>query len=79
MKAWGGGPKRGYSYLAGLTQPVLVADGVADVAFRANSSIVLAQALPNAQLVVYPDSAQGFLFQYPDRFAEHVSTFLRRP
>ena len=40
---------------------------------------VLAQNLPSARLVIYPDSAQGFLFQYPDAFAKDVTAFLRRP
>ena len=79
LKDWGGTPKSGYSYLAGLKQPVLVADGVADVVFPVRNSIVLAQALPNAQLMVYPDSGAGFLFQFPDQFASHVSVFLQRP
>jgi pimeloyl-ACP methyl ester carboxylesterase len=79
VRAWGSAPDSADSYLASLEQPVLVADGVADIVFPTKNSIHLAQVLPHAQLVVYPDSAHGFLFQYPERFAEHVSTFLRRP
>jgi pimeloyl-ACP methyl ester carboxylesterase len=79
LKAWGSATEGADSNLAGLKQPVLVADGAADVVFPTKNSIHLAQVLPHAQLVVYPDSAHGFLFQYPERFAEHVSTFLRRP
>lgn len=36
----------------------------------------LAQNLPIAQLVLYPDSAHGFLSQYPHLFARLVAAFL---
>jgi hypothetical protein len=39
-------------------------------------SFTLFQALPNAQLILYPDSGHGFLFQYPILFALHLSVFL---
>jgi len=80
MKAWGAAPRTGpYSYLSGVKQPVLVADGEADVVMPTTNSRALAQSLPSARLVIYPDSAQGFLFQYPDAFAKDVAAFLRRP
>lgn len=79
LEAWGAAPKGGYSYLAGLKQPVLVADGAADVVFPTRNSIALAQALPNAQLIVYPDAGAGFLFQFPEQFASYISVFLQRP
>jgi pimeloyl-ACP methyl ester carboxylesterase len=43
------------------------------------NSIALAQALPNAQLILYPDSGAGFLFQFPEQFASDVTVFLQRP
>ena len=80
MKGWGSAPAAGGpSYLSSIKQPVLVADGEADVVMRTNNSRFLAQNLPSARLVIYPDSAQGFLFQYPDAFAKEVTAFLRRP
>ena len=33
-------------------------------------------ALPNAQRILYPDSGHGALFQYPERFVNHVKQFL---
>jgi pimeloyl-ACP methyl ester carboxylesterase len=40
------------------------------------NSFILQQHLPNAQLIIYPDSAHGSLFQYPELLVRHVSVFL---
>ena len=37
----------------------------------------LYQHLPHAQLVLYPDSGHGALFQYHDAFVRQVDAFLR--
>ena len=80
MKAWGAVPRTGSSsYLSGIKQPVLVADGEADGVMPTTNSRALAHSLPSARLVIYHDSAHGFLFQYPDAFAKDVAAFLRRP
>jgi pimeloyl-ACP methyl ester carboxylesterase len=42
------------------------------------NSYHIQQKVPNGQLVVYPNSGHGFLFQYPDLFAQHVITFLEQ-
>ena len=44
---------------------------------RTSNSFVMFQRLPNAQLILYPDSGHGFLFQYPELFVEHVTLFLK--
>ena len=43
---------------------------------RIYNSYILQQNLPNAQLIIYPDSAHGSLYQYPELFVRHVSMFL---
>ncbi len=65
--------------LSGLTQPVLVVNGSHDVMVPTANSITLYQRIPSAQLVLYPDSGHGSLFQYHEQFVASVDTFLRTP
>ncbi|WP_035053599.1 alpha/beta fold hydrolase [Andreprevotia chitinilytica] len=62
--------------LGQLKLPVLVANGINDVMIPAFKSYVMAQALPQAKLVLYPDAGHGFLFQYGQAFAREVLVFL---
>lgn len=63
--------------LGAVSQPVLVANGRRDIMVPTYASFAMAQALPNARLLIYPDSGHGFLFQFPEDFAEEVLRFLR--
>lgn len=65
-------PKLGH-----ITQPTLVANGRHDIMVPTYASYAMAQAMPAARLVIYPDSGHGFLFQYPELFAAEVLSFLR--
>jgi pimeloyl-ACP methyl ester carboxylesterase len=40
------------------------------------NSYILQKHLPNAQLIIYANSAHAALFQYPALFSSHVRTFL---
>jgi len=60
---------------ARVTQPVLVSNGSNDVMLSTEQSFSLYQNLSNAQLILYPDSGHGFLFQYPELVAEHIRIF----
>jgi pimeloyl-ACP methyl ester carboxylesterase len=44
--------------------------------FPTLNSFKLQQKVPNGQLIVYPDSGHGFLYQYAKTFAKHVAIFL---
>ncbi len=78
MAAWaksGGAP---YPVLKKITQPVLVTNGNHDIMIPTVNSFTLSARLPNAQLIIYPDSGHGALFQHAGAFTSHVSEFLDR-
>lgn len=59
-----------------LTMPVLVANGSHDIMVPTALSFEIFKALPDAKLILYPDSGHGFLFQYPRQFANDALAFL---
>ncbi|USU06553.1 alpha/beta hydrolase [Sphingomonadaceae bacterium OTU29LAMAA1] len=65
-----------FADLAAITMPTLVANGHLDVMLNTTNSFHLQQHLPNAQLVIYPDSGHAPHFQYPDLFLAHLRLFL---
>jgi pimeloyl-ACP methyl ester carboxylesterase len=73
---WGAKREHAWDYLKEIKQPTLVVNGSSDVIIYTINSYILQQNLPNAQLVTYPDSAHGSLYQYPELFVRHVSMFL---
>jgi pimeloyl-ACP methyl ester carboxylesterase len=64
--------------LSAIHQPVLVANGDNDVMVASAKSTELAAGLPNAELVLYPDSGHGGIFQYHKEFAPVAVEFLAR-
>lgn len=72
--AWGAPQDDGY--LKRIRQPVLVVSGSEDIVHYTVNSFALQQKLPNAQLVVYPDSNHGSIYQYPDQFLAQATLFL---
>lgn len=65
-----------FADLRTITQPTLVVNGNHDIMLPTINSYILSQHLPKAELVIYPDSGHGSLFQYPTLFVHHVSRFL---
>jgi pimeloyl-ACP methyl ester carboxylesterase len=73
---WGAKRERPYEYLKAIRQPTLVVNGSTDLIIYTVNSFILQQNLPNAQLILYPDSAHGSHHQYPGLFVRDVSMFL---
>jgi pimeloyl-ACP methyl ester carboxylesterase len=73
---WGIQFKGSYDYLATIRQPTLVVNGGNDVIVYSVNSFILQQHLPNAQLILYPDSNHGSQYQYPALFVADVTRFL---
>jgi pimeloyl-ACP methyl ester carboxylesterase len=55
---------------------MLVVNGHNDIMIPTINSFTLSQHIPDAQLIIYPDSGHGSLFQYPELFASHARIFL---
>jgi pimeloyl-ACP methyl ester carboxylesterase len=65
-----------YKYLKTIPHPTLVVNGSNDPIIYTVNSFILQQNLPNAELIIYPDSAHGGHHQYPGMFVRDVSMFL---
>jgi pimeloyl-ACP methyl ester carboxylesterase len=65
-----------FTELTNITQPTLVVNGNNDIMIPTVNSFTLSQNIPNAQLIIYPDSGHASQFQYPDLFLSHARTFL---
>jgi pimeloyl-ACP methyl ester carboxylesterase len=62
--------------LKDIHQPTLVVNGFLDEMIPVSNSYRLAENLPNAVLLAYPDSGHGSLFQFHDSFTRHAAAFL---
>ena len=76
LNRWGASREAPYQYLKQLAQSTLVVNGSNDVLVYTVNSFILQQNIPDAQLILYPDSNHGSQYQYPELFVRHVSMFL---
>jgi pimeloyl-ACP methyl ester carboxylesterase len=65
-----------FADLKGIRHPTLVVQGFNDEMIPVRNSYWLAESLPNAVLLVYPDAGHGSLFQYSESFTRQVAAFL---
>ena len=77
IREWGVVPAAGrYSMLNKITQATLIVHGNKDIVVGPINALILAERLPNAQLIVYSDSSHGALFQHARTFLAHLKLFL---
>jgi pimeloyl-ACP methyl ester carboxylesterase len=63
-------------YLSEIHHPALVVHGHNDLIIPTVNGFTLQQHLPNAQLIIFPDSSHAPFYQYPETFIREVSAFL---
>jgi pimeloyl-ACP methyl ester carboxylesterase len=73
---WCATPDPEHAILRAINQPALVVSGSHDTMLPASNAYALFKAMSNAQLLLYPDSGHGALFQHHEVFVSHVRTFL---
>lgn len=73
---WGTHPGERFAYLKAIRQPTLVVSGTHDVIVYTSNSLPLVQNMPNAKLILYPDSNHGSWYQNHDDFVFEANRFL---
>ena len=77
IREWGQVPSRDrYATLKDIKHPTLIVHGNKDIVVQPLNALILAQKLPNAQLIMYPDSNHGAQYQHADLFLQHAKLFL---
>jgi pimeloyl-ACP methyl ester carboxylesterase len=75
---WGLAARGSFDYLKGIPHPALVVNGSHDIVVSTVNSYILQQNLPNAELILFPDSNHGSHFQFTDQFDRYVTEFVDR-
>jgi pimeloyl-ACP methyl ester carboxylesterase len=70
---WGAGS---FDYLEAIPHPTLIVNGNNDIVVATVNSYVLQQNLPNAELILFPDSNHGSHFQFAEQFNRFLSDFV---
>ena len=77
IREWGIAPAADrYTTLEKITRPALIVHGNKDVVVDPINALILAERLPDAQMIVYPDSSHGAMYQHAPTFLAHVNLFL---
>jgi len=76
---WGRPDTNGYADLRRIARPTLVVNGSDDIVVPTVNSFILQQHIPNAKLVLYPDSNHGSHYQFHEDFVAQAKLFLDRP
>ena len=65
-----------YATLQNINHPTLVVHGTKDIVVRPINAFILAEHLPDAQFIMYPDSNHGAQYQHAEVFLKHAKLFL---
>lgn len=77
LKEWGKIPASDrYASLKNMKHKILIVHGINDIVVMPINSFILVQHLPNAQLIIYPDSGHGAQYQHGQLFLKHANLFL---
>lgn len=74
--AWCAGKDPDHRSLKAITQPTLIVHGSDDTMFPSANAYAMFKAMRNAQLIIYPDSGHGAIFQHHETFVANCLTFL---
>jgi pimeloyl-ACP methyl ester carboxylesterase len=77
-REWGAGSNGSFDYLKRISHPTLVVNGSNDIVVPTVNSYILQQTLPNAELILFPDSNHGSHFQFTELFNRYATDFLDR-
>jgi pimeloyl-ACP methyl ester carboxylesterase len=77
-REWGTAARGSFDYLKKIPHPALVVNGNNDIVVATVNSYILQQNLPNAELILFPDSNHGSHFQYYESFIEYLTNFIDR-
>jgi pimeloyl-ACP methyl ester carboxylesterase len=77
IREWGAVPSSNrYATLRNIKHPTLVVHGTKDIVVLPINGFILAERLPDAQLIMYPDSSHGAQYQHAEVFLKHAKLFL---
>jgi pimeloyl-ACP methyl ester carboxylesterase len=77
IREWGTVPSRNrYAALQNIKHPILVVHGNKDIVVLPINAFILVERLPDAQLIMYPDSSHGAQYQHAELFVKHAKLFL---
>jgi pimeloyl-ACP methyl ester carboxylesterase len=77
IREWGTVPSSNrYTTLQNIKQPTLIVHGTKDIVVLPINAFILAERLPDAQLIMYPDSSHGAQYQHAEVFLKHAKLFL---
>jgi pimeloyl-ACP methyl ester carboxylesterase len=75
-REWGAAAPGSFDYLKGIPHRTLVVNGSNDIVVSTVNSYILQQNLPNAELILFPNSNHGSHFQFTELFNQYLSDFI---